>query len=65
MKDKWNWILGLLVLGIVLEFVVIVTRPTPPCTESLDVTKGQNFNQPILTEHNCSAGQIPINSKNF
>lgn len=57
----------LIVEGIVLVVFIgmIIARPPAPCTESLDVTKGQNFDQPILTMHNCYAGQVPTNWRDF
>ena len=53
--------------GVLLAILagIIIARPAPACYESLDVTKGQNFNQPILTEHNCKAGELPSNWQNF
>lgn len=40
-----------------------------PCTESLDyypnLPDHGNFGQPILTQHNCSAGEVPINWRDF
>lgn len=57
----------LILEGIVLILLLgfIVFRPSPPCTESLDVTPGKNFNQPILTLHNCEPGEVPTNWRDF
>lgn len=53
------------VTAIIGLMAVIVARPAPPCVETLDVTQGQNFNQPILTKHNCINGEVPTNWRNF
>lgn len=57
----------LIIEGIALTVMLVafIAKPGRPCYESLDVTKGQNFNQPILTEHNCVAGQVPTNWRDF
>jgi hypothetical protein len=61
----------LIIEGVVLAImlVALVTRPTPPCYESLDqypnLPDHGNFGQPILTEHNCVAGQVPTNWRDF
>jgi hypothetical protein len=57
----------LIVEGVVLVIFlgIIIARPAPPCIESLDVTRGQNFNQPILTLHNCQSGEVPTNWRDF
>jgi hypothetical protein len=52
-------------IALVLMLGYVFTRPPAKCIESLDVTKGQNFNQPILTMHNCYAGQVPTNWRDF
>jgi hypothetical protein len=52
-------------IALVVFLGMIITHSTAPCNESLDVTKGQNFDQPILTKHNCTDGEIPTNWRNF
>lgn len=52
------------IIAIVVLLAIGIARPTP-CVETLDVTKGKNFNQPILTEHNCKAGELPTNWQDF
>lgn len=60
-----DYILIVEVALMLIGLVYIVSRPAPACIESLDVTKGQNFNQPILTKHNCTDGQVPTNWRAF
>ena len=69
-KDRfWNAVLIVEAIIIVVGLGYIITRPAPPCTESLDYYPNfpdhGNFGQPILTKHNCTEGQIPVNWRDF
>ena len=56
---KWNWILAIEAVILIVLVVVLVRQPAQPCTLSFEVHKGVNFNQPYPTYTNCGPGSKP------
>lgn len=48
-----NLLLAILAIATIILLIVIITRPTPPCTLSFEVHEGVNFNQPYPTYRHC------------
>lgn len=58
-QDKWNIVLMILSIIVVVELVALIRVQAQPCTLDFEVRQGVNFNQPCPTYHNCGVGSKP------